>query len=136
MINPTELNPKDKAAWVKALRSGKYRKGAGSLKQRLVSGKMAYCCLGVACEIGLVKADAAGTSSITEAGFVDSHWLSDQIQEALSTANDGYPTRCRITEAFNALNLPSPKLSGKSNGKKGQYAAGFKSVANWIEKNL
>ena len=42
------MNPKIKARWVKALRSGEYEKGRGVLKQ---DGK--YCCLGVLCEIAV-----------------------------------------------------------------------------------
>lgn len=36
-------------AWVKALRSGKYRKGTGQLK----TDKGRYCCLGVLCELAV-----------------------------------------------------------------------------------
>lgn len=41
------MNKKIKAKWVKALRSGKYKKGIGALKTD--EGK--FCCLGVLCDL-------------------------------------------------------------------------------------
>jgi len=43
---------KNAEAWVKALRSGKYKQGRGALR----TGDM-YCCLGVACELAGAKAE-------------------------------------------------------------------------------
>jgi hypothetical protein len=37
--------------WVKALRSGKYKKGTGYLKQYNKKNEARYCCLGVLCEL-------------------------------------------------------------------------------------
>jgi hypothetical protein len=37
--------------WVKALRSGKYQQGQRYLKQRLDEKTVAFCCLGVLCDI-------------------------------------------------------------------------------------
>jgi hypothetical protein len=37
--------------WVKALRSGKYRKGRGVLCEVKKNGTKNYCCLGVLCEL-------------------------------------------------------------------------------------
>lgn len=37
--------------WVKALRSGKYKQGAGTLKQYNRKGQAEHCCLGVLCEL-------------------------------------------------------------------------------------
>ena len=50
MINKTHIR-----AWVKALRSGKYRRGTSYLAQR-ESGRWKYCCLGVACEVARIPA--------------------------------------------------------------------------------
>jgi len=46
-----KLDPKFKAKWVKALRSGKFIQGKSFLKNRDSNGNAIYCCLGVACEI-------------------------------------------------------------------------------------
>ena len=37
--------------WVKALRSGKYKQGTGTLKQYNSKGQAQHCCLGVLCEL-------------------------------------------------------------------------------------
>lgn len=37
--------------WVKALRSGKYKQGKGTLKQYDSKGVAQHCCLGVLCEL-------------------------------------------------------------------------------------
>lgn len=37
--------------WVKALRSGKYKQGGGTLKQYNSKGQAQHCCLGVLCEL-------------------------------------------------------------------------------------
>lgn len=39
-----------KEKWIKALRSGEYKQGVGSLR-RIVEGEHRYCCLGVLCEL-------------------------------------------------------------------------------------
>lgn len=44
------MDKKLKKAWVKALRSGKYAQGCGSLKKN-EDGGTKYCCLGVLCDI-------------------------------------------------------------------------------------
>ena len=37
--------------WVKALRSGKFNQGTGTLKQYNSKGQPQHCCLGVLCEL-------------------------------------------------------------------------------------
>jgi len=37
--------------WVKALRSGKFKQGSGTLKQFNKQGQTQHCCLGVLCEL-------------------------------------------------------------------------------------
>lgn len=37
--------------WVKALRSGKFKQGTGTLKQYNSKRQVKYCCLGVLCEL-------------------------------------------------------------------------------------
>jgi len=46
------MKKSDVKKWVKALRSGEYLQGTGSLcKKDEISGGCEYCCLGVACDI-------------------------------------------------------------------------------------
>jgi len=51
-----KLNPEDKAKWVAALRSGQYTQGRGELKDYYGC----FCCLGVACEIGIAEEGIEG----------------------------------------------------------------------------
>jgi len=37
--------------WIKALRSGKFKQGTGTLKQYNSKGQAQHCCLGVLCEL-------------------------------------------------------------------------------------
>lgn len=69
------LNKSDKKKWVEALRSGKYKQGQGYLYNEGL-----HCCLGVACEIGLIKYSGAICLS-TEA-------IPGDIQGKLITFND------------------------------------------------
>ena len=59
------MNPKIKAQWLAALRSGEYQQGKGALR-RTIQGEEKFCCLGVLCELA-VKAE------VTPAPVVDSH---------------------------------------------------------------
>jgi hypothetical protein len=45
------MNPEVKQKWVKALRSGQYKKGTGSLRTGSIHQDGEYCCLGVLCDI-------------------------------------------------------------------------------------
>jgi hypothetical protein len=56
------VNPEIKARWVTALRSGRYRQGAGSLKTT-IRGKVSHCCLGVLCE--LAREDGVVVEKVT-----------------------------------------------------------------------
>ena len=100
-----------KAKWVAALRSGKYRKGIGQLKQRVItaaSARTTYCCLGVLCRIEpeAAKSTKGGT-------FIDDRTAKQlgftlggpRAQLALSRLNDDF---------------------GKS----------FKQIADYIEENF
>ena len=52
------MNPEIKTAWVEALRSDEYEQGTDMLVQ-WESGDLAYCCLGVLCDLA-VKAGVEG----------------------------------------------------------------------------
>lgn len=49
MFNPTPQQKKNLKKWIKALRSGKYVQGRGTLERTLADGSKQHCCLGVAC---------------------------------------------------------------------------------------
>ena len=120
MTNDTienKMDPKLKAKWVKALRSDKFKQGAGMLKQ-YNKRKVEHCCLGVLCEIAGVKKQkrVPGASSVLFDGcsrtylgqaLLNSFGFSDQVQKDLSIHNDGWT-----------------------------YPWSFETIADWIEKNL
>jgi uncharacterized protein YqkB len=111
-----KLPKKVKDKWVKALRSGKYRQGSESLKvepHSSKSGRTEYCCLGVACELGLTK--PPGNIPIEEACYVQKSFLPTKIQHFLAIFNDG-----RLTLDYN----PNHEKWG------------FKKIATWIDHNL
>lgn len=76
VTTPHKLKPEDKAKWVEALRSGKYRQSKNFLKHRF-GGTTSFCCLGVACEIGIAKPNGV---------FVENTFL--KLQKALAARND------------------------------------------------
>lgn len=45
------MKPNIMKKWVKALRSGKFKQGTGTLKQFNKKGMAEHCCLGVLCEL-------------------------------------------------------------------------------------
>lgn len=87
-----KLDKKAKVKWVKALRSGKYKQAKAALYQP--KGKdtsegfsnRGYCCLGVACAIGLTKPE--NNDLISESWFVNTEFIPKSIQRILATKND------------------------------------------------
>lgn len=49
------MTPELKAKWVEALRSGEYKQGFGRLRQQGEGAAVAYCCIGVLCEVAGFK---------------------------------------------------------------------------------
>ena len=104
-----------KRKWVKALRSGKYKKGKYQLRRQTEKGDV-YCCLGVLCAIEGVK------------------W---KKEKALATVNYGVsgdvgsltPSR---QKQFGIDDDAQSKLIVMNYGK----GFSFNRIATWIEKNL
>ena len=108
------MKPEVKKAWVKALRSGKYRKGKEYLRRQ--EGKHdRYCCLGVLCDVNGVRwhrkwYDSLEYSVSGDCGNLTPRrlrqfGLTDVVQKALIKAND-------------------------------ERDWSFNRIATWIEKNL
>lgn len=121
--------------WVKALRSGKFKQGAGTLKQFNSKGQAEHCCLGVLCEL-----------YNSEMKKNKKKMLSEKIYD-----NDGdFFGYCRFDGHKEDLPKVVKKWSGISNGL-GQYKLSdneamnladlndlgkkFKGIADIIEKN-
>ncbi len=122
------ISEEQKADWVKALRSGRYKQGQSFLCQKR-EGKFYYCCLGV-----LVK----------RLGMLE------QFEVGYQTIRYGAPTR-RISAPFNAVTLAGVKgLDGRAliksgdalklinmnDGTEKKPRKNFKEIADWIEENL
>lgn len=52
--------------WLAALESGAFRQARGMLRD-LIAGGEAYCCLGVACHLGLARGDVGEVLTISSA---------------------------------------------------------------------
>lgn len=95
-----------KTKWLKALRSGEFKQGDGSLRNNLNQ----YCCLGVGAKI-------CGATSITGKGYIEKDREIRGISKIPSLIiGDG--------------EIPSKLAYMNDNGKS------FKQIADWIDKNL
>lgn len=139
------MNAKIKKAWLKALRSGKYKQARGALCARRPRDKeIGFCCLGVLVDIA-----------------VPGHWNPEndsgdewvlEVDPAFASAKsycDGSPTG-RILKADGSLPDEIRTVLGLSpeqqntlmelnDGVKGNTSkrpSSFKTIANWIEKNI
>lgn len=80
-----------KDLWIKALRSGEYKQGRGTLKFTLSNKEPEYCCLGVLCEIAYSRDKNfingnAGTLTAESLRYFN---MSQQNQNYLMNLNDG-----------------------------------------------
>lgn len=82
------MTKEQKEKWIAALRSGKYNQGTEALyknKEDKACNKREatkYCCLGVACEIGITRASRKGN------GYADDSFLPKATQKILAEMND------------------------------------------------
>jgi len=76
------MNKRIKALWIDALKSGDFKQGKGRLKALDGDGEVAYCCLGVLCEIA---------SQEDQGSFSDKHGLSKDVY-FFNTGEDVYTT--------------------------------------------
>lgn len=80
------MNTKQKVAWVKALRSGRYKQG----KNRLAGGGY-YCCLGVAKQCFGLPRSLGGELLLA-------NFLPMRVQEVLARKNDNGQTFAQIAD--------------------------------------
>lgn len=102
-----KLGPKQKA-WVKALRSGKFKQTEGVLKD-----KNGYCCLGVLCEL---------EEKLTKNGYIKG---TDNSIELPNIILKKYGFNSKIGSIKNSYSLAARNDDGIS----------FKEIANFIEQN-
>lgn len=115
-----KLKPAIKRRWLKALRSGKYKQGTGSLRDG-----DGFCCLGVLCDV--VKNDKA-----LKLNWEGGVWFDN------STTDLG----CRVTDHVLAPNQNLDELDGdmealmrRNDGTTDIRRQSFKKIANLIERH-
>jgi hypothetical protein len=109
------VDKKLKSKWVKALESGKFKRGKWQLKTQL-----GYCCLGVLCKITDTDFDPEGYFLPEELSTKAE--LTKQEQDTLSRINDG---------ALLPEGVPHP--AGYKEGGKG---LSFRQIAKYIRKHI
>ena len=124
-----ESTPQEvRAAWTKALRSGKYRQGTGCLKVSKPEGLSEYCCLGVLCDLAVPAGITTANAEIDndERGtyilFGDMsaflpvsvrEWVGNLPEDTLITMNDKQNATFEEIATF-IDNLPIPGVSWSS----------------------
>jgi hypothetical protein len=107
--------PKEfKEKWIAALRSGKFKQGSGYLQDG-----DEYCCLGVACRIAHPKMDIQKLCLIGVDDFGESKIKKIKVPSIIKGGDT--PSENKIVSRLTKMND-----KGKS----------FKTIANYIEKNL
>lgn len=98
-----KIDPELKTRWVEALRSKKYTQGHHVLKEEQKDGSLAYCCLGVLCEISGIQNEIVPSSkrfsfsdkdgstyqAYLPPSFKRQVGLSSDMETRLGTMNDG-----------------------------------------------
>lgn len=115
------MKPHVKAAWLHALRSGRYRQGRGRLRGPAPDGGPdLFCCLGVLCDLGARKAWRKGVTGVTgvaytgPAGDAQTGFLPESINRAAGLSYDAME-----------------RLVGMND-----HGRTFPQIAAWIERNL
>lgn len=130
-ITDSKMDPKVKAAWLRALRSGKYKQGRETLCQaRTPENPAKWCCLGVLADVAVDG----------EWEFFDNEYeqkwvlkITDALDDTVvcDTSLPGYILRelgltAGTQERLIDLNDGTVISKGKS----------FKQIAKWIEENI
>lgn len=88
------ITKEEKAAWVKALRSGRYPQTCGLLHRKtdhpgVPDKKAGYCCLGVLAKVTRVQSTSEYDLQRTdEKGYTEALLLPGKVQDALADLND------------------------------------------------
>lgn len=118
-----------KTRWLNALRSGKYRQATETLQSLTKTGKIkGNCCLGVLCRVAGVKGERDKLTGVTYFDGDDSMLTNDLRLDFGLTSDE--------TNTLAAMN-DGPKYHGYTGNNGTTYPRrSFKTIANWIEKNI
>lgn len=117
------MNKQVKAAWLKDLRSGKYRQAQGQLKTT-ESGRAKHCCLGVLCE-----------TYVNTVAKPQGKWQKDGTDYCFGDMADIPPASVLGWAGMSADQ--AEVLIAMNDGEDEDYPNGakFYQIANYIEKN-
>lgn len=106
------MKPKDKKAWLEALRSGEYKQGRGKLCRH-----SKYCCLGVAYDV-----------------LIDGDWISNGTFWGIPNgpANKLAYLPKALAKSIGLSQKTQHSLSLLNDNR----GSSFEMIADWIEKNL
>ena len=116
-----KMDPKVKRKWLKALRSGKYRRAQAQLAK---NGR--YCCLGVLCEVMRWPYEADEGEPLPQ--YLSAAGLSEDSMAACVRLNDG--------TLDDLVNEDLRKAIGKVKGYRKHSGASFRAIADFVEKKL
>jgi len=114
-----------KHRWIKALRSGYYKKAKTVLHNYSLVGKDSYCCLGVACKISGVNSHIMDSTG-------NGHIKNDRKFKRLpmSLRKDGAANELQVT----LIKLNDGLVDAVNNPNHEEHS--FDEIADWIEKNV
>ena len=116
-----------KKAWIKALKSGDYIQGTGTLREQKEitptgNNKVSYCCLGVACIVAGIPEE-----------FIDGEWIEYQ--------QDGFDYE-KVPEVLhgvadsNELAKVLSEMNDNCNNEENRHEFSFNDIADWIDDNI
>jgi len=116
-------------AWVKALRSKKYKQAQGGLRRQIEDGGFGYCCLGVACEVFRLKTGKGdwGNTVFSSAGQREPNFLPKAVQRWL-----GIDSKDPVLKEQKDEDLAASELNDGEIEVRKPY--GFPRIASLIEK--
>jgi len=130
------MNKAVKRRWIAALRSGQYKQAEGQLREVeyhdddtvTVNG---YCCLGVLCDLYAKSKVGKGTKWKGNEFLGEDTYLPKKVRAWAEIASQDVPGEFRAAKGYDAECAQGALVTLNDT-----IGAGFKRIANWIEKNL
>ena len=117
-----------KEKWIKALKSGNYKQGSGSLKRYYENIEPRYCCLGVACSVAGVPEE-----------YISGEWIDEDVDFDL----DHFPELPKVLQGSGDENELVGKLSAMNDyttinpdTDEEEHKSDFEKIADWIDENI
>ena len=124
--------------WVKALRSGKFKQGTGTLKQFNSKGQAQHCCLGVLCELYNDAMRKSKKKTLREK-FIDNNSDFSHGYCRFGNKVDDLPNDVMkwagIDNSMGAFTTDNPIYDQYNLADLNDTGRKFKTIANIIEKN-